>query len=183
MSSRCRTPEALAAALLLASGLAACTRTAPGPASGPAAAPAISAEPIAAVSDLRPGNPPAAPADPRDAIYDGVPAQIAAGQQYFTWYNCSGCHFSGGGGIGPALMDDKWLYGGQLDQIYRSIADGRPNGMPTWRGKIPDAQIWQIAAYVKSLSTPQSLQANAAGKMPPEPAALTDPHQDPKAVN
>ncbi|KAA0121936.1 cytochrome c [Methylobacterium sp. P1-11] len=26
--------------------------------------------------------------------------------------------------------------------------------MPAWRGKIPDEQMWQLAAYVKSLSQP-----------------------------
>ena len=39
--------------------------------------------------------------------------------------------------MGPALMDDAWIYGGRLDQIYNSIYQGRPNGMPAWGGKIP----------------------------------------------
>jgi cytochrome c oxidase cbb3-type subunit 3 len=184
MSSPCRTPDRrrAAAALLATLAVAGCSRTgaAPLPGTAPAGAMAEEATPMTAVSSLVPGDAPTAPPDPRGAIYQGVPDQVAAGQQYFTWYNCNGCHFAGGGGIGPPLMDDKWIYGGNIEQIYRSIADGRPNGMPTWRGKIPDAQIWQLAAYVKSLSNPETLAAQAKVKTPLEPAAVSDPHLDPK---
>jgi len=66
--------------------------------------------------------------------------------------NCVGCHSHGGGGMGPALMDGKWRYGGRIDQIAASIYQGRPNGMPAWRYKLNEEQIWQLAAYVRSLS-------------------------------
>ena len=39
-------------------------------------------------------------------------------------------------------------------QIYSVISDGRQraaNVMPAWKGAIPEAQIWQIVAYIKSL--------------------------------
>ena len=49
-------------------------------------------------------------------------------------------------------MDDKWIYGHEPDQIFATIVEGRPNGMPSFRGKLPDYQIWQLAAYVRSLS-------------------------------
>jgi cytochrome c oxidase cbb3-type subunit 3 len=77
---------------------------------------------------------------------------MAEGKRLYTFYNCSGCHSNGGGGMGPALMDDKWIYGSQPTNIFESIVEGRPNGMPTWRNKIPDAQVWQIVAYVQSMS-------------------------------
>ena len=66
--------------------------------------------------------------------------------------NCTGCHAHGGGAIGPPLMDDNWIYGSQPDQIFATIVEGRPNGMPSFRGKLPDYEIWQLAAYVRSLS-------------------------------
>ena len=66
--------------------------------------------------------------------------------------NCVGCHSHGGGGMGPALMDDEWRYGSRIDQIASSIAEGRPNGMPSWRAKLTDEQIWQLATYVRSLA-------------------------------
>jgi cytochrome c oxidase cbb3-type subunit 3 len=92
------------------------------------------------------------PLDPRAAAYEGNAPAVAKGQQLFTWMNCVGCHSHGGGGMGPALMDGKWRYGGRIDQIATSIAQGRPNGMPAWSGKLTDQQIWQLAAYVRSLS-------------------------------
>lgn len=49
-------------------------------------------------------------------------------------------------------MDNEWRYGSSLDQIFASIDQGRPNGMPSWHGKIPAGEVWDIAAYVKSLS-------------------------------
>ena len=104
------------------------------------------------VSELQAG--PATPSveDPRAAEYEGNAAHISAGQRYYTWFNCGGCHFNGGGGIGPPLMDEKWRYGGKMEQIYATIMQGRPNGMPAFRDKIPEQQVWEIAAYVRSLS-------------------------------
>jgi len=105
------------------------------------------------LTDLRPGPAgPPPPDDPRGAIYTGNATHIANGQRYFTWFNCNGCHFNGGGGIGPALMDDKWRYGGKMEQIVASIEQGRPNGMPSFKDKIPEQQVWEIAAYVTALS-------------------------------
>src|SRR5438105_3252481 len=74
-----------------------------------------------ALSDLYPGRPPPLVSDPRGKTYEGNAAHIAAGQRYYEWFNCKGCHFNGGGGIGPALMDDKWRYGGEIEQVYASI--------------------------------------------------------------
>jgi cytochrome c oxidase cbb3-type subunit 3 len=54
--------------------------------------------------------------------------------------------------MGPPLMDDEWRYGGRIDQIATTIAEGRPNGMPAWRDKLTSDQIWELAAYVRSLS-------------------------------
>ena len=82
------------------------------------------------------------------------PVALQDGRRLFDWYNCSGCHFHGAGGIGPALINPQWRYGGRIDQIHETLVQGRPNGMPSWGGKIPDDQLWQISAYVRSLSTP-----------------------------
>ena len=77
---------------------------------------------------------------------------INEGQRLFDWYNCTGCHFRGGGGIGPALMDDVWIYGKDPTALYTSIVEGRPNGMPAWGGKIPEYQVWQLVAYIQVLN-------------------------------
>src|SRR5919107_4008508 len=92
------------------------------------------------------------PLDARAAAYERNASAIAQGQQLYAWMNCVGCHSHGGGGMGPALMDDTWLYGGRIDQIAASIMEGRPRGMPAWQGKLTEQQMWQLAAYVRSLS-------------------------------
>lgn len=74
------------------------------------------------------------------------------GKRLFAWFNCSGCHAHGGGGMGPALMDDRWIYGFEPEQIFATIVEGRPNGMPSFGGRIPAYQVWQLAAYVRSIS-------------------------------
>jgi cytochrome c oxidase cbb3-type subunit 3 len=166
MSSPFRIEALALAGLLLPVALGGCDRHDRQAMSAPAAQQDV--QPVV-VSELRPGGVPALPEDPHGKIYDGDPVHIANGKRYFNWYNCSGCHFNGGGGIGPAFMDKAWIYGGRIDQIYNTIAEGRPNGMPTWRGKIPDSQIWEIAAYVRSLSTP-SVKGEEPPTAPPPPS-------------
>jgi cytochrome c oxidase cbb3-type subunit 3 len=92
------------------------------------------------------------PQQPVTNEYEGNAFAMSEGKRLFSQMNCVGCHAHGGGGMGPALMDSKWIYGSEPDQIFATIVEGRPNGMPSFRGKLPDYQIWQIAAYVRSLS-------------------------------
>lgn len=84
------------------------------------------------------------------------PVALQDGRRLFDWYNCSGCHGGhAGGGMGPSLRDNVWLYGSRDDQIFDSISEGRSNGMPAWGTKIPERQIWELVAYIKSMRTPQ----------------------------
>lgn len=101
------------------------------------------------MSEIHPGTTQPAPLQnpSEQQAYD-----VNQGKQLFTQYNCSGCHFNGGGGIGPPLMDAQWIYGSNPENIYSTIVEGRPNGMPSFRAKIPDSQIWQLVAYVRSMS-------------------------------
>jgi cytochrome c oxidase cbb3-type subunit 3 len=87
--------------------------------------------------------------------YEGNAYAISEGQRLYDWYNCSGCHAHGGGGIGPPLIKEDqrdWIYGSEPFNIFDTIVKGRPNGMPTWGGRIPEYQIWQIVTYVRSLN-------------------------------
>ena len=103
------------------------------------------------VSGLRPG-PRAAPSANQPGPYEGNAWAVSEGQRNFRQFNCVGCHFNGGGGIGPALMDRQWIYGSKPAQIFASIVEGRPNGMPAFQGKLTDQQVWELVAYVRSLS-------------------------------
>lgn len=102
--------------------------------------------------ELQPGKPIHSVNAVRGAHFEGNAFHVNQGAKLYKWFNCNGCHGAGGGSIGPALMDGEWRYGGRIEQIHATIAHGRPNGMPAFAGKIPDDQIWQIAAYVRTLS-------------------------------
>ena len=106
-----------------------------------------------------------------DAYYDNAEA-VTTGKALFNQYNCSGCHSNGGGGLGPPLMDDVWIYGSRLEQIHQTLVEGRPNGMPAWGGKIPDQQLWQLASYVRSMSLPQTLAAETGNTPSQSPAPV-----------
>lgn len=100
------------------------------------------------------------------------PVALQDGRRLFNWYNCSGCHGGhAGGGMGPSLRDEVWLYGSRDDQIFDSIAQGRSKGMPAWGSKIPKQQIWELVAYIKSMRTPQEPEPpiEPADEMSPNP--------------
>ena len=104
--------------------------------------------------DLQPGQPgPGMQATRSAGGYNESSAyEVQQGKQWYRWYNCNGCHAQGGGSIGPALMDDQWIYGSKPDEIFETIMEGRPNGMPAFKGRIPEGQAWQLVAYVRSMS-------------------------------
>jgi cytochrome c oxidase cbb3-type subunit III len=117
---------------------------------------ASSAPPAGAVvegnrqSELQPGPVAAVrmAKDPQEANED----YIAEGKRLYNQFNCSGCHAAGGGAIGPPLMDDEWIYGSSSANIFWTIVEGRPQGMPAFGGRVPEREVWQIAAFVRSLS-------------------------------
>jgi cytochrome c oxidase cbb3-type subunit 3 len=59
-------------------------------------------------------------------------------------------------------MEQKLHYGSDADNIFDTISKGRPNGMPSWGARIPESQIWQLVAYVKSLSGGEPKNASNA---------------------
>jgi cytochrome c oxidase cbb3-type subunit 3 len=124
-------------------------------------APSAEAIQFTRMTDLRAGGPsisenqpsPAMSADetPEEKKFEENAYMVGEGKRLYSAFNCVGCHAHGGGGMGPPLIDDQWIYGHQPAQIFRTIIEGRPNGMPSFGGKIPSFQVWQLAAYVRSL--------------------------------
>jgi cytochrome c oxidase cbb3-type subunit 3 len=108
--------------------------------------------------------------------YDGNAAAISEGGRLYGWFNCTGCHGHGGGGIGPPLITKNWIYGGEPANLFDSIVKGRPNGMPAWGGKIPENQIWQIVAYVQSLAgdQPQAATARRTDSIEKNPSTIRE---------
>ena len=131
-------------------------------------------------SPLQPG--PTLVTDTAEGPYDDNAFGTMQGQQLYSVMNCTGCHSNGGGGMGPPLMDDEWLYGSLPNQIFASIAEGRANGMPSWKYKLTNDQIWQLVAYVRSLSglTPKSPRPGRNDHMMVKPAPNQAPNAKPK---
>jgi cytochrome c oxidase cbb3-type subunit 3 len=94
--------------------------------------------------------------------YEANAYAVSEGQRLFDVYNCSGCHAHGGGGIGPPLIKQQWIYGGEPANLFDTIVKGRPNGMPTWGGKIPEYQIWQLVAFIRSMNHEEPQSATPA---------------------
>ena len=163
--------------LLLLLSLGACKREERGFRVAPPAADKIQAK---SLSDLAPAGA-SAPVSVTNGYEENAFA-TAEGQKLYTSMNCVGCHAHGGGGMAPPLIDNKWIYGSQPQQIFATIVEGRPNGMPSFRGKIPDHQVWQLVAYVRSMSGLGTSGAspgrsdNMAGATPPS----TMPAQKPQ---
>jgi cytochrome c oxidase cbb3-type subunit III len=135
------------------------------------------------ISGINPGNSPIAPpATP--GIYAESAYAVAEGQKLYEEYNCVGCHAHGGGGMGPALMDDYWVYGSEPQNIFTTIMQGRPNGMPSFRNRIPEYQAWEIVAYVRSLGglLPKYVSPSRSDEMSVKPAESSTPAQTPKGI-
>jgi cytochrome c oxidase cbb3-type subunit III len=112
--------------------------------------PGASAIPAVQTSELQAGP---KTTDPGMGAYQENRWAVGQGQTFYLQYNCAGCHSpGGGGGMGPPLNDDEWIYGNDPENIFATIVEGRPNGMPSFRGKIDNGQVWQLVAYVRSMS-------------------------------
>lgn len=105
--------------------------------------------------------------------YEGDAVAVGQGKTLFSAMNCVYCHGSGGSGLmGPPLNGTGWRYGGAPAQIYNSIHDGRPQGMPAWGRSLPPDQIWKLVAYIESLggaAPPATARMAAIGG--PQPSA------------
>ncbi len=162
-------PETLAA---LEAGVPAIEAT-PG-ASAPFSA---SANPIlrVPVSGLHPGDVSFAPQIANPLAND--PQAATRGMQDFIQFNCVGCHAANaGGGMGPALSEGRFIYGSSPANLFLSIYQGRPNGMPAWGELLPESTIWELVAYVESIAHPPSATfGRTISRTPPSPAVEQTP--------
>jgi cytochrome c oxidase cbb3-type subunit 3 len=80
-------------------------------------------------------------------------ADIDAGKALYTDPSkCATCHgIDGGGAIGPNLTDNYWLYGGSINDIFKTIKYGTSKGMRAWKDDLSPKQMAQVASYIKSI--------------------------------
>jgi cytochrome c oxidase cbb3-type subunit 3 len=119
----------------------------------------------------------------------GDPDAVARGMRDFDSFNCSGCHMAnGGGGMGPALSNHKWIYRESPANLYLDIVQGRSAGMPAFGAMLPDRTVWELVAFIQNLSdapetgfgvtTPAAKpieQVPAAKNQSPAPWSYTEP--------
>ena len=86
---------------------------------------------------------------------------LKAGKALFAGA-CSACHgVSGEGGHGPNLTESHEVRRASDEDLFHSIRNGvAGTDMPPFRN--PDAQIWQLVAFVRSLSAP-AVESDPAG--------------------
>ena len=103
-------------------------------------------------------------------------AQNAGAAVFRTW--CAQCHGSGAAGVQasgyPNLLDDDWLWGGDIEAIHATIShgirneedpDARWSEMPAFGDMLAEEEISQVVNYVMSLSgEPQDASMVAAGE-------------------
>jgi cytochrome c oxidase cbb3-type subunit 3 len=103
--------------------------------------------------------------------FHGNAQAIAEGQETFATI-CSACHGPDGSGlVGPSLVDAYWKYGSSDTEHYKSVADGRPGGMPPWGAALGEEKIWKVLAYVESLPATTQPGFGAPDYVAPAPPA------------
>jgi cytochrome c oxidase cbb3-type subunit 3 len=124
---------------------------------------------------------PRACASSEAGLYDGNAWAVGEGKRLYTALNCNGCHGQGGGGEGPPLMDRRWRYGSEAGNVFASIIEGRPNGMPAFSGKLTQQQAWQLVAYVRALAGVVRLdvQPSRSDSLTGHPSELLRKHRRP----
>lgn len=145
----------------------------------------------ASLNSIPLGAPPGNPLNVAERIanpFAGNAQAAAEGKQLFGAMNCVYCHGAEASGLmGPPLNNSGWRYGGTPAEIYRSIHDGRPQGMPAWGGRLPPDQIWKLVAYLQTLGDasgkPSTTGAQAADQDGADAAheGLIDAQRDQRA--
>ncbi len=81
------------------------------------------------------------------------PKAMAAAKNLFA-NNCTVCHGVDARGTKgfPNLTDNDWVWGGDPDTIYQTIANGRNGVMPAWGSVLGQQGVEEVSAYVLSLS-------------------------------
>jgi len=90
-------------------------------------------------------------------------ADLEIGKQIFI-EKCVACHRAdAGGGIGPNLTDEYWIFGGDISAVFNTISEGgRPGkGMISWKQDLNPVETAQVGSYIISLQ----------GTNPPNPKA------------
>ncbi len=81
------------------------------------------------------------------------PDALRLGRNIYA-HNCSTCHGSDARGAPgyPNLTDDHWIWGGEPEQVFTSIHDGRQAIMPPFGEALGEQGVTRTAVYVQQLA-------------------------------
>jgi cytochrome c oxidase cbb3-type subunit 3 len=83
---------------------------------------------------------------------EGLSSYTVASAKVLFGDNCAACHGAGGqGGPGyPVIADDDWLYGGSVEVLEQTIANGRMGVMPSHAKLLTDEEVDKLATAIMS---------------------------------
>ncbi len=89
--------------------------------------------------------------DETTAVVMTAKSDLDAGASIYA-KNCVACHMAdGGGGIGPNLTDQHWIYGGSVKNLFKTIKYGANNGMKSWSDDLSPIEMQQVSSFILSL--------------------------------
>ena len=109
---------------------------------------ALAAE-MAAAEERWPAEAAAAAAAASAETFAITPELVSAGEALYAT-QCIACHGPNLEGlIGPSFVDDEWIHGGSVADIFRIIREGVPEkGMVPWAQILSPQQINEVAAFI-----------------------------------
>jgi cytochrome c oxidase cbb3-type subunit III len=76
---------------------------------------------------------------------------VAEGKKIFG-ERCASCHGADAkGGIGPNLTGKQFKFGKSAPEVTKSVIEGRPGGMPSFKNDLSHEQIEGVVQYVLTL--------------------------------
>ncbi len=111
--------------------------------------------------------------------YAGQPEAAVAGSKLYA-ANCSACHGDNGRGTGniPPLTQGPTQSASDGEVFWYLTTGSLDNGMPPWNS-LPEAERWQLVAYLKALKNISSAPEKAPLAIAPKPVPTNAPPPQP----
>jgi cytochrome c oxidase cbb3-type subunit 3 len=98
----------------------------------------------------------------KPAGFDSSPETLALGKEAFDT-TCASCHNAAlTGGIGPNLIDDRWIHGDKFENLTKTITEGiAAKGMPAWGPVLGPKKVAAAASYILSKNEGEKARAKS----------------------